>query len=241
MQSAVALISGLIVMWSIVVRYKTINSPEFTENVRATIFAFSAFAIGLLIADPTRATKAPDMISSHWLIWFFVIAPFFIPTIYRVLHGYTLANAINFRYLRVARDWFMDHGINAVIILIVISIGLPFIIEIFIGILREFVKSFGWVVPIALFISFAVFLGFIHAVLGSVLLGLNIALIITHFFNTGALGGFDLGTVFDLFEKVGVSSTPAKWLVMFSSIALGVHSCTSLSDLRDMVRDLMSP
>lgn len=240
MQSAVALISGLIVVWSIVVRYKTINSPEFTENARATIFAFSAFAIGLLIADPTRATKAPDMISSHWLIWFFVASPFFIPTIYRVLHGYTLANAINFRYLQVAKNWAMEHALRTIIIIVVLCYTVPFIVLPLIEVLESFGESFGWVVPIALFISFAVFLGFIHALLGSILLGLNIALIITHFFNTGAVGGFDLGTVFDLFEKVGVSSTPAKWLVLFASIVLGVHSCTSLSDLRDMVRDLIS-
>lgn len=147
---------------------------------------------------------------------------------------------IHFRYLGVAKDWAIDHIGHALTIFIVLGFGLPFLIDPIFNILKNFGESFGWIVPIALFISFTVFLGFIHAVLGSVLLGLNIALIITHFFNTGALGGFDLGTVFDLFEKVGVSSTPAKWLVMFFSMALGVHSCTSLSDLRDMARDLIS-
>lgn len=237
-ESLVALIAGTIVIWSIVVRYRTINTPEFTENARATIFAFSAFAVGLLLINPKRAEEVPNILSSHWLIWFFIASPFFIPTIYRVLQGYTFTDAISFNYLRVAKNWIMNHIGNAIMIMLMLIYVAPFLIEFLWNILTAFAKNSSWLFSITLFISFAVFLGFIHAVLGSVLLGLNIALIITHFFNTGIFGGIDLGTVFDVFEKIGVSSTPAKWLVMFSSMALGVHSCVSLSDLRDMVIDL---
>lgn len=90
---------------------------------------------------------------------------------------------------------------------------------------------------ILFFVSFAITLGFIHSLLGSVIAGINIALIISHFFTNGVLG-FDLGSVFDVFEQVGISSTPLKWLIVISSTTLGLHGYITLDNLRDAIRDI---
>ena len=99
-QSIVAFIAGAIVVWSVVIRFQTINSPEFTENSRVTIGIFSIFAVGLLLIDPHKGDETSNLLKGHWLYLIFMISPLFLPTIYRVLHGFVLASAIDFRWFK---------------------------------------------------------------------------------------------------------------------------------------------
>lgn len=234
-QSIVALIAGSIVIWSVIVRYKTINTPEFTENSRLTIGIFSAFAMGLLMLEPNKAKQTYDLLQGHWLYFFFMVSPVFLPMVFKVLQGYTFASAVNFRWFRYLWRWFIDRLMFIVMFIIFFSVSDSLSYEL----VHSVRGAFLWLVPALLFLCFAVFVGFVHALFGSVIAGFNIALIITHFFTTGILG-FDLGTVFDLLEKIGVSSTPVKWTLMIGSTALSLHSCLTIDGLKEMVRDLVS-
>lgn len=236
-QSIVAFIAGAIVVWSVVIRFQTINSPEFTENSRVTIGIFSIFAVGLLLLDPHKGDETHTLLKGHWLYLIFMISPLFLPTIYRVLHGFVLASAIDFRWFK-SLFYTLLSRIILVSVLLIIGASL---FDSFGYDLRNSVHDIVfWLVPSFWFLSFALLLGFIHSIFGSVIAGINIALVITHFFYTGGLA-VDLGTVFDIFERFGVSSMPLKWAVLLVSTALGLHSCMTLNDLKDMVRDWLSP
>ena len=238
----VTLIAGGIVVWSIVKRYQTINSFELVDNTRLTIFVFSAFVIGLLLSDPKKLTDVSYIMNIEWVKIFFVVSPFFIPTIYRLIKGYTFFNAIDFRYFRYF-ELAISKIFNGIDFLLSVPVLLCIVlyfysdIERFVfHILDEIFKNFGFLFAILLFLSFSIFLGFIHSVFGTIIAAVNIAMIFDHFLLDGTFGG-GLGTVFDVFEIIGISSMPLKWAIIIVSTFLGIHSAMSLDDMKDVLQN----
>jgi hypothetical protein len=71
---------------------------------------------------------------------------------------------------------------------------------------------------------------------GTIIAGINIAMILAHFFLDGTFGA-SLGSVFDFFEMVGISSIPMKWAIILVSTFLGIHSAMSLDDMKDVLQN----
>lgn len=212
-ESIVALIAGSIVIWSLIARYSTINTPEFYKNTKITMFLFSAMAIGISMLNPQKIADIMDLPGDGELLLIFLFGLF--PVIFKVLKDYPLVYSFEFN------KW---------------MIILPLIAGAVTALLHDINIQLSY---ISYFICFIIILGFIHSLLGSVIAGINIALIISHFFTNGVLG-FDLGSVFDVFEQVGISSTPLKWLIVISSTTLGLHGYITLENLKDIIKDVIN-
>jgi hypothetical protein len=233
-ESIVALIAGAIVIWSLVVRYRTINTPEFTENTRLTIGIFAAFAVGLPMLNFEKTMEAFHrstlLLGKDIGVVIVLASPLLLFPIFKILEGYSLSYSFA-RYSPYRLfDWFLDNFIAiivAIFVLFFVYNSLSFDLQ----------QGISQLTQIFLFVSFIITLGFIHSLLGSVIAGINIALIIAHFFTNGVFA-FDLNNIFDLFEKVGISSTPLKWTIMVGSTTLGLQSYISFDNLKDMIRDI---
>ena len=230
MEVIVTLIAGGIVAWSLVVRYQTINTPEFIENTRVTVGVFFAFAIGFIMLYPNGGDQLPSRFTEH------LASPLFAFPIFKVLKGNNLSQA--FYRFNLRNLWYILEDIFPYLIysLIIVCI-FPWVLAIFSTDIWGSAKdTFGWIIPRLFFVSFAVFLGFIHSLFGTIIAGINIAMILAHFFLDGTFGA-SLGSVFDFFEMVGISSMPMKWAIIFISTFLGIHSAMSLDDMKDLIQN----
>lgn len=235
----VTLIAGGIVAWSLVVRYQTINSPEFIENTRVTVGVFFAFVIGFIMLYPNGGEKLPRGFTQHWIFLIFIASPLFIFPIFKVLKGESLSQAFYRFHSRIfdsIRYNIGDITYRLVIVIAIICIFPPVLAIFDTSIWYSLSHTFGWIIPRLFFVSFAVFLGFIHSLFGTIIAGINIAMVLAHFFLEGTFGA-SLGSVFDFFEMVGISSMPMKWTIIFISTLLGIHSAMSFDDMKDLIQN----
>jgi uncharacterized membrane protein len=230
MESVVTLIAGGIVTWSLVVRYQTINTPEFKENTRITIGVFFAFALGFLMRNPKKAWQIGNVVADIEILkLLFFISPLFIISIFQVLKGYHLSYVFAFQRVENAFFWVID---NLFILCFLIFI----ILWIYLGFSYDTSGYINRIIFYSWILSFFVFLGFIHSLFGTIVAGVNIAMILAHFFLEGTFGG-GLGSVFDFFEMIGISSVPMKWAIMVISTFLGIHSAMSFDDMKDLIQN----
>lgn len=110
-ESLVALIAGAIVIWSFIVRYRTINTPEFTKNTQITIALFAAMGVGLPMLDFKKTMAAFHLsISLLGEIGIFIIlaSPLLLFPIFKILDGYSLAYSFQRYNFHTLFNWFLD-------------------------------------------------------------------------------------------------------------------------------------
>jgi hypothetical protein len=212
-ESIVALILGAFVMWSLVVRYKTIDSDQFIKNTQITVFIFASFAIGLSLMNMEKAIKISGVLAHHEFYKFFLYAsPALFPIILKIVQGTTFSNA-----------W----ELNATVILL--PIALFFTLEFF---LLPHNSNLFLTVYLTLF---ATVLGFMHSVLGSIISSFNIALVVANFFKH-RIFNIDLNSLFDILEHIGIGSPLFKWMIVAASTLIGLRGCFNSQWLRDSLR-----
>jgi hypothetical protein len=212
-ESIVTLSLGSFVIWSLVARYRTINTDSFTINTQITVFIFAAFAVGLTLVNVEKAIKITHLLAKDESFKFLLFAsPALLPIIIKILIGQTFSSSFTL-------------NADVVIIPLVMFFTLNFFL----------IPGNDQLFLILYFITFAIALGFIHSVLGGILASFNIALMIANFFNHSILS-VDLNSVFDVLEQIGIASPAAKWLIVIVSTIAGLHSSISSQWLRDLLR-----
>jgi hypothetical protein len=215
-EALITLIVGSIVVCSVLLRYKTAGSSQSVKNMQITTFVFAAFAAGLCITNTHKVLEVFLLSTDGVLPKLFVYStPFFIPFVFSSLRG----------------EWdsydIPDHTKMGIVIA-----GVMLVIAIIC-----FTTGDIKIISMIYFVTLSITIGFFHGLLGSIVAGVNIAMIISHFLIQGKLG-IDLATTFDLLEKVGVSYPPIKWAIVISSTMLSFHSFVGLRDLQHTLSNI---
>ena len=210
--SLITLIIGSFVVWNVIVRYKTINSLSFIRNTQVTVFIFTSFAVGSSILNLEKTTKITQMLIEYETFRFYLFAsPCLIPIIFKIVKGNKFSSAITFD-----------------IELIALPFALFFALKYF---LLPHNKDLFLVIYFTIFVAT---LGFIHSTLGSILASFNIALIVANYLNKNIIT-VNLNNIFDLFDYIGVVSPVAKWIMLFASTTVAIHSCMNTQWLKDFL------
>ena len=204
-EALVTLLVGSIVVCSVLMRYKTAGSAQSVKNMQITTFIFAAFASGLCITNANKVFEIYHLSTDGALPKLLVFAsPAIIPFVLVAIRG-----RWNNDYADYV-DYSMKGGGIAVVTLLIALMTDSKIFLLF------------------YFTSVIIAIGFFHALLGSIVAGVNIAMIVSHLLIQGKFG-FDLATTFDLLEKIGVTYAPIKWAIVISSTTLSFHSFIQIS------------
>lgn len=194
-------------------RYKTINSDNFIKNTQITIFIFASFALGLSLMDMEKTVKIAHLLTNHPQLKFILYAsPALCPMILKILKGNTFSTAVE---------------LNAEVLLVPVALffALSYMLE----------PGNGKLFLVVYFTIFAIALGFLHSVLGSVISSFNIALVVASYFKQRVLN-IDLNNVFDVLEQIGIASPMLKWGILVASTIIGLQGCLNSQWLRDYLR-----
>jgi len=195
-----AILVGSVILWGVIHRYKTINTPEYFRSLKITVFVFAALGIGMSIINPERIIFPVNRDDFFLLL---VITLSIYPLLISSLLGEKL----------YVFDFVKSILFYPIIFLFTVFIFLPFVLDI---------VDFN----IVLTITVLPIIGFIHTVLGSILASVNIAIILTGIFDQG-IGAFDISLVFDFLDMLGIESEPVKWIILICSTALGLSDLIS--------------
>ena len=204
---------GAFVIWSLIARYKTINSPAFTKNVQITVFIFASFAVGLCMINTGKTLKIAHVLEQHHSFKTLLFtSPALFPIIFKILQGHSFSTAFNI-------------NLDVVLLPLIMFFGLKYFL----------LPGNNQLFLIIYFVSFTVVLGFMHSVFGGILAAFNVALIIASFLHYHVLS-IDLSSVFDILEQIGIASPLFKWMIVIASTLAGIHGSLNSQWLGELGR-----
>lgn len=212
-ESIVSIILGAFVTWSLVARYKTINSDNFIKSTQITVFIFASFALGLSLMDIEKTVKITHVLTKHPQLKLILYAsPALCPMIIKILQGNTFSSAF-------------ELNTNVILVPVALFFALNYML----------VPGNNKLFLVVYFTIFAITLGFLHSVLGGIISSFNIALIVASYFKQRVLN-IDLNNIFDVLEQIGVASPTLKWVIVVASTIIGLQGCLNSQSVRDFFR-----
>lgn len=193
---------GAIIIWGIVIRYRTLNTGSFVTNSKVSMFIFSSFAAGLLLVNFNEASYI-----FHNIIWLnspsrilAILTPSFFPFFLRITQGY---------YIKSAWRWSWWYLMFTLIMLSILSTlhdqnVLP---ELFV---------------IVYFMSLSISMGMIHSLFGPVLSAFNISIMLSALLS-GNIIPISVNNIFDIIALSGIHSQTMQWIILLTSTILGLH------------------